>query len=83
MIALGYIAGLFTSMAFVPQVTRTFRTKKVEDLSWGLTILYWIGILLWLIYGIFFLHDLSMILANSVSLTMSSLLIFAKIKYSK
>ena len=77
---LGYVAGFFTTLAFVPQVYRVFRTKKVEDLSWGLAIMYWVGIFLWLTYGIV-LNDASIYIANGCSLLLSSLIMFAKIKY--
>jgi MtN3 and saliva related transmembrane protein len=79
---LGIIAGIFTCSAFIPQVTRAYRTKSVKDLSWGLAIFYLIGVSLWLTYGIM-IHDTVIIVANAFSLLSASLLIIAKIKYRK
>jgi len=79
---LGFVAGILTATAFVPQVYRAFKTRKTQDISWGLLVLYFIGIFLWLIYGIF-KNDAALIFANAVSLVMSTLLIAAKISYGK
>lgn len=79
---LGIIAGIFTCSAFIPQVTRAYRTKSVNDLSWGLAIFYWIGVFLWLSYGIM-VKDYVVIGANAFSLLSSTLIIIAKIKYRK
>ena len=47
----GY-AGIFTGVAFmVPQVWKTWRTKSVEDLSWGMLILFFFNCIFWFAYG--------------------------------
>lgn len=79
---LGFIAGIFTSVAFIPQVYKAYSSKKVNDLAWGLAVMYWVGIFLWLLYGML-LKDVTLVFANSVSLILSTLLIIAKIIYHK
>lgn len=48
---LGYLAGVLTSLSFLPQVARTWRTRSVGDLSLGMLSLYLASTVLWLLYG--------------------------------
>jgi MtN3 and saliva related transmembrane protein len=61
---IGYIAGFLTTLAFVPQVVRAYRTRSVKDLSWIWLFIFSTGLFMWLTYGLV-LNDWPMILANS------------------
>jgi MtN3 and saliva related transmembrane protein len=78
---IGLLAGLLTSGAAIPQVIQTFRTKHARDLSMWQLILLNLGMLLWLIYGIF-LGDLPLILANIFSIVCYTGLIVMKLRYA-
>ena len=79
---IGFAAAILTTAAFLPQVYRTWKTKDVSGLSLTMLLIFFIGIVLWLIYG--FLKDSpSMIFANSITVVSSFLLLYFKIKYSK
>ncbi len=80
--SIGLIAGAITSLAAIPQVVRTYRTRHARDLSIWQPVLLVIGMLLWLIYGIF-LRDLPLILANAFSILCYALLIFMKIYFKE
>lgn len=77
---IGLIAGIITTGAFVPQVYKTWKSKKAQDISLLMYIAMFIGIVLWLVYGIH-LNSLPMILANSVTATLNLIMIIFKIKY--
>jgi MtN3 and saliva related transmembrane protein len=79
---IGLVAGALTSLAAVPQVVRTYRTRHARDLSIWQPVLLVIGMLLWLIYGIC-LGDLPLILANAFSILCYALLIFMKIFFKE
>ena len=79
---LGLIAAGLTTASFVPQVYKTWKSKSVESLSLTMYIAFFIGIVLWLIYGIH-LDSLPMILANSVTAVLALLLIIFKFRYKK
>src|SRR5581483_10306945 len=49
--AIGLSAGLFTTVAFAPQLIRTWRTGG-KDLSWSMLLLFGFGVGLWLVYGL-------------------------------
>jgi len=48
----GYIGGFCTTLAFFPQVLRTWKRRSARDLSWGLLFLLIIGVFLWIVYGV-------------------------------
>lgn len=65
--ALGFLAGALTTIAFLPQVARTWRTRRTDDLSLVMLAMMSIGVGLWLIYGVW-LGSLPLIVSNSVTL---------------
>jgi MtN3 and saliva related transmembrane protein len=77
---IGLTAATLTTAAFLPQVYKTWKTKDVSALSLPMLILFFTGIVLWLIYGIY-IDSLSMILANSITIVSSFFLMYFKIKY--
>jgi MtN3 and saliva related transmembrane protein len=77
---LGGVAGLLTTVAFVPQVIKAIRTRSTGDLSMGMCLTFTAGVFLWLIYGLF-IGSLPIILANSVTLVLSLLMLWCKRKY--
>ena len=79
---LGFSAGSITSLGFLPQVIKTFRTRHVDDLALFMPVLLAVGMSLWLFYGII-RRDWAIIAANIFGVVCTSYLVFAKIKYSK
>ena len=58
----GTMAAICTTGAFIPQIVK-IRRRGGEDLSYSMLLIYLLGILLWLIYGLL-LHAPEMIWAN-------------------
>jgi len=79
---IGLVAGFLTSVAVIPQVVRTYRTRHARDISIWQPVLLDIGMILWLIYGIM-LKDLPLILANAFSIFCNTLLIGMKIYFKE
>ncbi|MFP4844860.1 SemiSWEET family sugar transporter [Winogradskyella sp. PE311] len=77
---IGLCAAVLTTAAFLPQVYKTWKTKDVSGLSISMLIMFFTGVVLWLIYGIS-LKSLSLILANSITVFSALLLFVFKIKY--
>ena len=77
---IGMIAGTLTSVAAVPQLIKTLRTRHARDISVWQPLLLSFGIALWLIYGIM-IHDTPLILANIIPLACNVLLTFLKLLY--
>jgi len=77
---IGLIAAVLTTAAYVPQVYKTWKTKSAGNISLTMYIAMFIGILLWLIYGIH-LNSLAMILANSVTAILTLIILIFKFRY--
>ncbi len=77
---IGILAALLTTVSFAPQAIQIIRTKNTDGISLGMYILFTAGIALWLVYGILII-DLPLILANSVTLVLTSTILVLKIKH--
>jgi len=77
---IGLLAAILTTGAFVPQVYKTWKTKSADDISFTMYLVLFIGLVLWLIYGIH-LNSLPMILANSVTGILALIVLFFKWRY--
>lgn len=77
---LGLVAGTLTSIAAIPQVAKTLRTRHARDISIWQPLLLAFGVALWMVYGII-IHDLPLILANIIPLICNALLTGLKLHY--
>jgi MtN3 and saliva related transmembrane protein len=77
---IGLLAGTLTTISFLPQVIRVFKTHSTRDLSLTMFLLFIAGVLLWLIYGILN-HQSPIIIANSVTFVLAMIILIAKIIY--
>jgi len=79
---LGYVAGTITTLAFVPQVVRSLRTRSTADLSLSWLSAFITGVALWLVYGIL-LREPPIIAANAVTLGLSLVLLWVRLRGRK
>ena len=79
---IGLFAGAFTSIASIPQVVKTLKTRHVRDISIWQPLLLTLGVALWMIYGIL-INDLPLILANVTPLVCNVILTGMKICYGR
>jgi len=77
---IGLIAAVLTTAAYVPQVYKTWKIKSAGNLSLTMYIAMFVGIVLWLVYGIH-LNSFAMIIANSITAILTLILIVFKLKY--
>ena len=79
---LGYLSATFTTIAFLPQIIKTIKTKSAKDVSMGMFVFFTTGVFLWIIYGVL-TNTMPLIIANSVIFCLSLIQIILKIKYDK
>ena len=78
----GYLAAILTTAAFLPQLLKTLKTKKADDVSLTTLIMFIIGVLSWIIYG----HKISsapILIANLITLILNLFILISKIYFSK
>lgn len=77
---LGLTAGTLTTIAFFPQLLKTWRSKSAKDVSLVMMITFCLGVFLWIVYGVT-KGDMPIIVANVVTLTLAILILILKIRY--
>ena len=77
---IGFAAAVLTTVSFVPQVIRAWRSRSTRDISLPMFSVMALGIVLWLIYGAL-IGDLPLIIANVVTLILVLMILFLKLRY--
>lgn len=77
---IGYAAAVCTTVAFLPQAWVAIRTRDTRSLSLTMYIVFTLGVLLWLAYGVL-LRDWALIAANSVTALFSLTILGTKLRY--
>ncbi len=78
----GYFAAILTTAAFLPQLIKALKTKKVDDVSLTTLIMFIIGVLSWIIYG-YIIASTPILIANLITLVLNLLILISKIYFSK
>lgn len=77
---IGSIAGILTTVAFLPQVIMVLKTKDTSSLSLGMYSLQVTGVFLWLVHGIV-IGDMALLVANAVTFVLAMIILICKLKY--
>jgi MtN3 and saliva related transmembrane protein len=76
----GYVAAMLTTVAFLPQVVRVWRSKSTKDLALPTLLSFIAGVAMWLIYGLL-VTSTPIIAANAVTLVLNLIILRFKFKY--
>lgn len=79
---IGSAAAVCTTIAFVPQLARVYRLKSARDISLAMFLVFSVGELLWLLYGVF-IHSMPVVLANAVTLALALAILSLKLRYDR
>ena len=77
---LGLLAGGLTTVSFVPQVRKIWKTKKAEDVSLLMFVAFCVGVSLWIMYG-FMKGEAAIIITNAVTLVLGAAIVWMKLKF--
>lgn len=77
---IGYIACVNVALLQIPQVYKTYTSKKADDLSWGMILLNLFASILWFIYGIILMKN-PIIIANCCYFLANISICVMKVKY--
>jgi MtN3 and saliva related transmembrane protein len=77
---IGAAAATLTTVAFIPQALKTFRSRDVSGISLGMYALFVTGLALWLVYGLL-QGDWPVIVANAVTLALAGAVLLMKLRY--
>lgn len=77
---LGFVAGLLTTFAFVPQLHRIWKTRSARDVSLPAFAIFTVGVGIWLLYGIL-RHEPAITFWNAVTLVIAGAILWMKIRF--
>ena len=78
----GYIAAFLTTAAFLPQLLKTLKTKKADDVSLTTLIMFIIGVLSWIFYG-YKIDSTPILIANLITLILNLMILILKIFFAR
>tara|TARA_S200000501_G_C20539601_1_gene619473 strand:+ start:354 stop:623 length:270 start_codon:yes stop_codon:yes gene_type:complete len=78
----GYFAAVLTTAAFLPQLIKTLKTKKAEDVSLITLIMFICGVGSWIIYG-YKISSFPILIANIITFILNLFILISKIYYEK
>ncbi len=77
---IGFAAGTLTTLAYLPQALKSFRTRSVRDISSTMLVALNAGLLLWVVYG-FWIRSLPLVLANVLTFLLAFPLLIMKLRF--
>ena len=79
---IGIAAGICTACSLLPQVFKTFREKKADDVSLAMLLVLQAGLILWIVYG-FKRQDVPIIATNCFSLLVNITMVILRVKFKR
>ena len=76
----GLAAAVLTTIAFFPQVIKTWRTHSTRDISLGMFLILTTGVACWVVYAIL-TRDVWVFLGNAVILCLAGTILVFKLRY--
>ena len=76
----GFGGAACTTVAFVPQVIRIWRTRSAVDISAGMYLVFIVGLMLWTAYGVM-LVSWPIIVANILTIVLAGAVLWMKWRF--
>ncbi len=77
---IGYAAATMTTISFLPQLIRVVKLRTARDISLGMFLIFTVGTLFWLVYGVLS-RSTPVAIANGVTLVLSASILFLKLRF--
>jgi MtN3 and saliva related transmembrane protein len=79
---IGGVGAVCTTVAFVPQLVRVWKLKRAEEISGAFFLLFTVGIVIWLVYGVL-IDSWPIIIANAVTIVIATAILVLKFKWDR
>ena len=79
---IGFTAGALTTIAFWPQLQRTWATKSADDISLAMLLTFTTGVFLWFVYGVL-LNSWPIIVTNVVTFLFTAAILVLKLRFKR
>ena len=78
----GIAGSIFSSVSFLPQVIKLWKTRSAKDLSMMTLLFLILNVSTWLTYGVL-INDLPIIITNIIVLSMVLLMVYFKLTFKQ
>ena len=78
----GFLAALLTTIAFLPQLYKTWQSKTADDISLIMLILFITGLICWIVYGLK-INSIPILVANIITFIFNFSILILKITYGR
>lgn len=78
--AIGFTAGALTTIAFWPQLQRTWTTRSADDVSLAMLLTFTTGVLLWFVYGLL-VQSWPIMVTNVVTFLLTAAILALKLRF--
>jgi len=78
--SVGLAAGILTTLAFLPQVFKTWKSRSAKEISLSWLVTFMSGVSLWLFYGVL-IASVPVILANGMTLGLTAVILLLKVYF--
>lgn len=75
----GTIAGTLTTLSFLPQVIKTWRSRSTHDISLVMFLSFCLGVALWLVYGVL-MEAWPIVISNIITLALAGIILTMKVR---
>ena len=79
---IGFAAGALTTVAFWPQLQRTWSTRSADDVSLVMLLTFTTGVFLWFVYGVL-LDSWPIIVTNVVTFILTATILVLKLRFRR
>lgn len=76
----GAVAAICTTLAFLPQVVLTLKSRDTSGISLVMYLVFSFGVAMWLVYGLI-LMQWPLIIANFLTLALAAAVLTMKLRY--
>ena len=77
---IGALASVLTTISFIPQVWRVWKTRSARDLSLPMYLIFTTGVAPWLVYGVM-LGSWPIIVGNAITVVLAGIVLAMKLKF--
>jgi MtN3 and saliva related transmembrane protein len=74
----GSVAGFMTTISFLPQAIKVYKTKDTRGISLLMYLVFVVGLSFWIIFG-FLSHQLPVIIPNVITILFASYILGMKV----
>jgi len=79
---IGYPAAILTTIAFVPQAWKSWRTRDLSGISLPMYTLFTLGVAFWLAYGLL-IASIPIVIGNGITLALAAVVLWLKLNERK